>query len=90
MLRELPPPSMELFDLDDEFASEQTRLNQLSAKCTHHMSFMTAGNDYDLEFYVRECGEILGISNTASDDQPPASAILAKIFMQLQLWKMPL
>jgi len=26
ILKELPPPNLELFDLDDEFASEKVRL----------------------------------------------------------------
>ncbi|KAJ3187718.1 Intraflagellar transport protein 52 [Gaertneriomyces sp. JEL0708] len=47
----LPPPPLDLFDLDDAFASEKTRLAQLTNKCT----------DDDLEYYVRECGRVLGV-----------------------------
>lgn len=50
--RDLPPPGLDLYDLDDHFASEKVRLAQLSNKCS----------DEDLEYFVRECGEILGVS----------------------------
>jgi hypothetical protein len=51
-MREPLPPSLELFDLDEHFASEKARLAQLTNKC----------GDEDLEYYVRECGHILGVS----------------------------
>ena len=41
------------FDLDEHFASERLRLAQLTNKCT----------DDDLEFYVRESGEVLGVTS---------------------------
>jgi len=53
-MREPLPPSLELFDLDEHFASEKARLAQLTNKC----------GDEDLEYYVRECGHILGVSQT--------------------------
>lgn len=56
-LRELPPPALDLFDLDEDFASEKLRLAQLTNKCT----------DADLEYFVREAGEILGVSETLRD-----------------------
>lgn len=49
--RELDPPTLDLFDLDDMFSSERVRLAQLTNKC----------DDKDLEYYVRVCGEILGV-----------------------------
>ena len=33
VLRELSNPSLELFDLDEEFAQEKVRLAQLTNKC---------------------------------------------------------
>jgi intraflagellar transport protein 52 len=53
-LREQPPPALDLFDLDEDFASEKLRLAQLTNKCT----------DDDLEYFVREAGEILGVSES--------------------------
>ena len=49
--RELPPPALELFDLDEQFASERSRLAQLTNKCT----------DEDLDYFVRECGIVCGV-----------------------------
>lgn len=31
--RELPPPALELFDLDEAFSSEKSRLAQITNKC---------------------------------------------------------
>lgn len=33
-LQEIAPPPLEFFDMDEEFASEKTRLAQLANKCT--------------------------------------------------------
>jgi intraflagellar transport protein 52 len=41
-----------LFDLDDEFSQEKVRLAQLTNKC----------EDSDLDYYIKEAGDILGIS----------------------------
>jgi intraflagellar transport protein 52 len=54
-LKELPPPSLDLYDLDEQFASEKIRLAQLTNKCS----------DDDVEYYIRECGDILGVSQQA-------------------------
>jgi intraflagellar transport protein 52 len=50
ILREPPNPSLELFDLDDEFASEKVKLAYLTNKC----------NNEDLDYYLKEVGDILG------------------------------
>ena len=50
-LREPPAPALDQFDLDEHFASPKIRLAQLTNKCT----------DDDIEYYVREAGEILGV-----------------------------
>lgn len=52
-LKELPPPSLELFDLDDQFASEKIRMAQMTNKC----------QDEEVEYYIKECGDILGVSS---------------------------
>lgn len=52
-LRELPPPALDLFDLDEHFSTEKLRLAQLTNKCT----------DKDLEYYICDAGEILGIAD---------------------------
>jgi intraflagellar transport protein 52 len=52
-LREPPPPALDQFDLDEHFASKRIRLAQLTNKCT----------DSDLDYFVREAGDILGVSH---------------------------
>jgi len=49
--RELPPPPLELFDLDEEFASSKIRLAQVTNKCS----------DEDLGFYIQSLGTILNM-----------------------------
>ena len=48
-LREPPPPALDLFDLDDQFASEKVRLAHLTNKCT----------DDDLEYFIEEAGDLV-------------------------------
>merc|ERR1711904_605506 len=48
-LREQSCPALDLYDLDDEFASERIRLAQLTNKCTHA----------DLEYYINEATNIV-------------------------------
>ncbi|CAE7197123.1 Ift52, partial [Symbiodinium necroappetens] len=75
-LREPPPPSLDLFDLDEQFASERVRLAQLTNKCT----------DDDLDFYIRQAGEILGVSQKLGDkrsSKDPAKKIVEYIFKEL-------
>lgn len=57
-MRELPPPSLELFDLDQEFASQKSRMAQLTNKC----------DNSNLDYFVREAGEILGIADEIDAD----------------------
>jgi intraflagellar transport protein 52 len=51
-LREPPPPALDLFDLDDHFASERVRLAKLTNKCS----------DEHLDFYITQSAEILGVT----------------------------
>eukprot|EP01137_Pigoraptor_chileana_P014410 Opistho-2@5008 len=71
--RELPPPSLDLFDLDEQFSSERVRLAQITNKC----------NDDDLEYYVRECGEILGVAQKLPSESRDGKHLLEYIFRQL-------
>lgn len=57
-MRELPPPALDLFDLDEHFSNEKLRLAQLTNKCS----------DGDLEYFVRESGEILGVSDKIREE----------------------
>ncbi|XP_061641345.1 intraflagellar transport protein 52 homolog [Phyllopteryx taeniolatus] len=77
ILSDLSPPMLDLFDLDEAFSSEKVRLAQLTNKCT----------DDDLEFYIRKCGEILGVTPKLDKDQRDAKHILEHVFFQLAEFK---
>lgn len=47
-----PPPTLELFDLDECFEDVRVRLARLTNKCS---------NDEDLDYYIQESGWILGL-----------------------------
>eukprot|EP00762_Andalucia_godoyi_P001759 ANDGO_07170.mRNA.1 hypothetical protein len=76
-MRDLPPPPLDLFDLDEQFASERVRLAQLTNKCT----------DEDLEYYIRECGEIIGVASELPADQRSAKHILSFVLRQIVNYK---
>lgn len=73
-LRLPPKPKLELFDLDDAFSSAQTRLMQIANKC----------NDSDLEYYIKECGLVLGIQDSSARS---AKSILYHIFTRIVEYK---
>ncbi|KAM6248512.1 intraflagellar transport protein 52 homolog isoform 1-T1 [Porphyrio hochstetteri] len=75
--RELPPPPLELFDLDETFSSEKARLAEITNKCT----------DDDLEFYIRKCGDILGVTSKLPKEKQDAKHILEYIFFQVVEFK---
>ncbi|XP_033823092.1 intraflagellar transport protein 52 homolog [Periophthalmus magnuspinnatus] len=74
---DLPPPMLDLFDLDESFSSEKVRLAQLTNKCTED----------DLEFYVRKCGEILGVTAKLDKEKRDAKHILEHVFFQVVEFK---
>ncbi|RWS04946.1 intraflagellar transport protein 52-like protein, partial [Dinothrombium tinctorium] len=74
IFRGLPKPHLELFDLDEAFSSVQTRLIQVANKCT----------DEDLEYYIKESGLVLGISDSRTRS---AKSILEHIFKQIVEYK---
>ncbi|XP_013080339.1 intraflagellar transport protein 52 homolog isoform X1 [Biomphalaria glabrata] len=75
--RELPAPALELFDLDEQFSSEKVRIAQITNKCS----------DDDLEYYVRECGDILGVTHNLPQESRTAKHILEHIFTQIVEFK---
>ncbi|XP_062507358.1 intraflagellar transport protein 52 homolog [Corticium candelabrum] len=77
LFQELHPPSLDLFDLDEHFSSEKVRLAQITNKCT----------DDDLEYYIRECGDILGITGKLASDCKDAKHILEYVFAQVVEFK---
>ncbi|CAH8651959.1 unnamed protein product [Schistosoma rodhaini] len=75
--REPCPPPLELFDLDEQFSTPKARLAQVTNKC----------NEDDLEYYIRECGDILGVSQKLSTDKMTSRIILEVIFNELVEFK---
>jgi intraflagellar transport protein 52 len=71
-LKELDPPNLELFDLDEHFANEKIKLAQLTNKCT----------DEDIEYYIKQAGDTLGVSKYVADMENP-KAILHYVFTEL-------
>jgi hypothetical protein len=58
--------------LDDEFSQEKVRLAQLTNKC----------EDTDLDYFIREAGDILGVSDKVKNRGEP-KAILKFILDQI-------
>ena len=77
--RELPPPALDLFDLDDHFASEKIRLSQLTNKCQQAQ---------DLNFFIQEAADIMGVTKKLrSPKNKDPRAMLDYVFRQIVTWK---
>jgi len=74
-MREPAPPALDQFDLDEHFAKEGRRLAQLTNKCADGVE--------DLEYYVAESGEILGVMGQLPFGARSAKHILFHIFKQI-------
>jgi intraflagellar transport protein 52 len=84
---DLPPPNLELFDLDEAFSSERARLAQLTNKC---LSGGDSGNDEaDLEYFIRECGRVLGVGggNPVTGLELDARQVLHNVSLHLAEFK---
>jgi intraflagellar transport protein 52 len=101
-MRDPPPPALDQFDLDEQFASERVRLAQLTNKCTQplcgsvvpsasarfEVSDGGAGTEEDVEYYVREASEILGVAAAARTQGPPdAKTVLEHILRRIVQWR---
>ncbi len=73
-LKELDPPNLELFDLDDHFANQKIKLAQLTNKYTN------------IDYYIGQCGEVLGMASQVQDMDNPKS-ILHHVFKELIKFK---
>lgn len=78
-MKELPPPALDQFDLDEHFAKESLRLAQLTNKCTNA--------EDDLEYFILESGEILGVTGELPFGERTAKHVLFHIFKQIVDWK---
>ncbi|CAD5111449.1 DgyrCDS758 [Dimorphilus gyrociliatus] len=75
--REPVPPNLDLFDLDEQFSTDKVRLAQVTNKC----------GEEDLEYYVRECGEILGVTQVLPLERRSAKNILEYVLNQVVEFK---
>ena len=68
-----------MFDLDEHFASERQRLAILTNKC----------DDTDLEYYISESAEIMGLTKKLSlhNDGNDAKVVIEYIFKQIVQFK---
>lgn len=80
---ELPCPALDLFDLDEQFASDEIRLAQLTNKCQ---------DDDDLEYYILEAADILGLHGMkdlgSGLEKKDAKSVLDYIFRRIVDYKM--
>ena len=75
---------LELFDFDEILSSEADRLAQLTNKCK---LLLNKGDDSDLDYYILEAANILGISNKSNNLS--SKDILGHVFESIVKWKMP-
>lgn len=76
--RDPMPPALDLFDLDEEFASERVRLSQLTNKCKPE----------DVEFYILQAAEVMGVTKKLrSPRNRDPRALLDYIFRQVVQYK---
>lgn len=62
----MPPPRLELYDLDESFSSDRLQLTQFTNKCLAAAETNKAPVDeHELACFILECGEILKVSNEA-------------------------
>jgi hypothetical protein len=78
-MREPQEPALDQFDLDEHFAKEGLRLAQLTNKC--------ANGEDDLEYFIAESGEILGVMADLPDGERSAKHILFHIFKKIMDYK---
>jgi len=77
-MREPKGPVLELFDLDDAFASPKTRLAQLAQRTSPK----------NVEKFVIQSAKILGILNNLDEDKRDGKHVLEYVFSQIMKWKM--
>lgn len=78
-VRDAMSPALDQFDLDEHFAKEGLRLAQLTNKCANGID--------DLEYYISESGDILGVMQSLSYGERGAKNILFHILGKLMYLK---
>ena len=89
---------MELFDLDEAFSSEKSRLAQITNKCgeedleyyiRYYISTVGLGVllNFSYSLYIRECAEILGVSSKLPNNAHDAKHVLEYVFAHIVEFK---
>lgn len=87
VLRELPPPPLELYDLEEAFSSERTRLAQIANKCLPQPGEHIINEEADMDFFIHECAQI--VRPTETMDSQNAKEILHDLAVELYQFKRP-
>lgn len=75
-MRDLPPPALDLYDLDEDFADNATRLTQLAIKCREKDN---------INFFIKEANKLVGAATVS--DISDSKAILGMIFKKVSCAK---
>lgn len=86
ILNEPPPPILELFDLDEQFASEKNRLAHLTNMAMEGEP-TPANRLSELDNFVKQAGEILQITSKLKDGKRSSKHILEYVLKQVVNWK---
>ena len=78
-MKELPPPALDLFDLDDTFALDEIRLAQLANKCS--------GGADDLDYFISESANVLKVLPLLAENERSAKHVLFHIFRSVVDYK---
>ena len=79
--QELPPPALELFDLDEAFSSDLLKLSHLTNK---YIATKDISKDMELDHYIREFGNIIKISNS---NVHTTKEVLNSVFQSISIYK---
>ncbi|XP_033327778.1 intraflagellar transport 52 [Megalopta genalis] len=79
--QELPPPALELFDLDEAFSSDLLKLSQLTNK---YMATKDLSKDVEVDHYIREFGSLVRINNA---NIHTAKEVLNSVFQSICRYK---
>ncbi|XP_055710656.1 intraflagellar transport protein 52 homolog [Phlebotomus papatasi] len=82
---DLPPPALELFDLDEAFSTEKAQLTQLTNKCLLAAEDRKDVDENELKYFIEECGRILNVA--PPEEQLSAREILNRIGVRITQYK---
>lgn len=79
--QDLPPPALELFDLDEAFSSDSLKLSQLTNK---YMTTKDLSDEKEMDYYIREFGALMRINNS---ETLSAKEVLHQVFVKISSYK---